>query len=100
MSTYATKQTFSGQRASISRNVLLIDRDRKSDDENKTVIHSGVIVDIDVESDLPMFIDLTRQDHHGRALGSLSGMFKYVEVESEFDLMNVPAGSWCWPPRV
>lgn len=77
---YATKQTFDGQRASVSRSVVV----KKAGDMWAGVIES--IVD-----DQPEIYTLNDGDQQ---------TYKFATVKTEADIEEVPDDSWFWPPRV
>jgi hypothetical protein len=85
MKEYATKQTFDGQRASLTRRVIV--------KPSESVIVVGDIFGIDVERDEPD-IAVFGSDHDFR------GKLRFHSTKTEADLDAMPSGTWTWPPRV
>lgn len=80
--TYATKQAFGGQRASLGRVIL---------------VKGGI-----TQPPHPMLIDDINgdQDWDEPVIKGTCGTYRFYDAKTEADLATMPDYSWCWPPRL
>ena len=81
---YATKKTFAGQRASLTRAVVI---------KINNAPFAGTIIAVD--GDTPIF-SMNPIPPSGNAIHSLT----FYDAKTESDLESMPNDSWTWPPRV
>ncbi len=88
MSKYATTQQFAGQRASVTRNVIVGSADGP---------RGGSIAMIDGNDKIYVFVPVVGANHS--QLGAMRG-YEFKETKTEADANALTDLEWSWPPRV